>query len=158
METKIIKDERDYQLFKEIEKYKALLEVYTENSNELNNLKTEHEKLKEEFEQLKEEHEQLKYEYSENTIVESMNNMKVQYEELMQTTVPQYKYDRLYDKWQKLYKINNAISVIISHTIRSLQKLTERFLYGGQNRLELEKIKFELCMVEEIAEDLGETI
>lgn len=146
------------EVFKEQEKYTALLEIYTEKTEELKNLQNEHLKLKEEYEKLEEEYKQLKHEYSENTIVESMNNMKIQYEELIQTTIAKYKYDLLYEKWRKLYRVNNAIGVILNHTIRSLQALAERFLYGGQNRLEVERIKLELCMAEDIIEDNVESL
>ena len=112
------------------------MELYTEKCEELR--------------LLREEHEKLKFEYSENTIVQSMNAMKEQYEELIVTTVAKFKYDLVNEKFQTLNKILTTCSVILQHATNNIQNITERFLYNGQNKLELQKIGFQLCMLSEI--------
>lgn len=122
--------------YKNNEKYSALMELYTEKCEELR--------------LLREEHEKLKYEYSENTIVQSMNAMKEQYEELITSTVAKFRYDIVNERLQSLNRIVTTCSVILEHATTGIRNISERFLYGGQNKLELQKIGFELSMLSEI--------
>lgn len=146
------------------ERYKALLELYTEKCDEYTKLFEEHiilskdhkilreknAELSEKNAELSEEHEKLKHEYSENTIIQSMNAMKEQYEELIASTVAKFRYDMVNERLQSLNRVVTTCSVILEHATTSVRNISERFLYGGQNKLELQKIGFELSMLSEI--------
>jgi tRNA G10 N-methylase Trm11 len=102
--------------------------------------------LKEQNEQLLKEvatlREQVKH-LNENTIVQSMNDMKEQYEELKRESVPTEIYDEITFEKKKLIKLMNTIEMInnlnlrklfdISHFIKRFNemntenKLSERF-------------------------------
>jgi phosphoribosyl-dephospho-CoA transferase len=104
--------------------------------------------LKEQNEQLLKEvvtlREQVKH-LNENTIVQSMNDMKEQYEELKRESVPSEMYEEIKFEKKRLLKLMNTIEMInnlnlrklfdISHFIKRFNeinntenKLSERFL------------------------------
>lgn len=157
----------DHKSFKENERYIALLELYEEKEdllkemNEINevnklkikNLEETNIKLEKELDERSRELEKLKDEFSENTIIQSMNSMKEQYEELLETSIPKMKYDLVYENWRTLYKTNNACATILEHTINRINKLIEKFLYGGTNRIELNRINVELGIIKDILEE-----
>lgn len=134
-------------------KYDELKNNHEKLKKEYEELNNSHEKLKNDYEKLTNDYEKLKIDYSENTIIESMNSMKIQYEELLETTVSKYRYKKAYEKWHRLYKINNACSIVLEHCIKSFKILSEKFIYGGPNRTEMDRIRLELSLVKNILED-----
>ena len=78
---------------------------------EYENLKTQYENLmadydilKRDYQNLQSEHGKLKTEFSENIIIQSMNEMKERYERLVQSSVPNHKYNLLYERYTKIVK------------------------------------------------------
>jgi hypothetical protein len=126
-------DDTDFQ-----KQYRELSEKYTLLQNE--------------HDQLKRDHDQLKHDYSENTIIQSMNDMKTKYDRLVQTSVPTHKYNLLSNKYSRMLKYTSACSVILEH----LSKLTRQALniiYSTDGRSIVSKIDNELHMTRDLIED-----
>jgi len=68
-------------------------------------------------------HKNLCSEYSENTIIQSMNEMKERYEQLQKDTVPLYKYSDLDKKYKKQNKTITGVLVILEKTAQRLRDL-----------------------------------
>lgn len=82
-------------------------------------------KYKELFErnaELLKSYKELEEMYSENTVIQSMNDMKERYQELMQTTVPKFKYTFLEEKHEKLVRAAIGISAMLDNFSRQLRK------------------------------------
>lgn len=106
-------------------------------------LQEEHEQLRLEQEQLKLEHQKLLNEYSENTIIQSMNEMKTRFEDLERNTVSRSTYNTLVKKCQMLIKSMTAASVILDHLSKSVY---------NQN-VAAYKLEMEIKILKEIMED-----
>jgi sugar-specific transcriptional regulator TrmB len=113
-------------------------------------LKSEYVKLQNEYVKLQSEHANLQNEYSENTIIQSMNEMKDRYTKLMQTTVPNFKYKLLSEKYISLVKRVSASCVFIDHILKSLDDID---MVRTNDKNEMTKIKFQLVNIKEIFED-----
>lgn len=105
--------------------------------------------LNEKYNCLEEEFIKLKTEYSENTIIQSMNEMKSRYDIMIKTTVPSYKYKLLDEKYNNLVKNFVGCSVLIDYIIKLLKK-SERDLMNRKDILL--KAELELITVKEILE------
>lgn len=129
----------DLELFKEKEKYNCLLDLYNEQNIKYEKLMIDYEKLNNEF--------------KENTIIESMNNMKIQYDELIKTTVSKYTYDLVYKKLHRLKQKNTALIILLEYIEKKIENLYNKFLYGSQRRVEIQQIKSQLSTLSEILND-----
>lgn len=105
--------------------------------------------LNEKYNCLEEEFIKLKGEYSENTIIQSMNEMKSRYDIMIKTTVPSYKYKLLDEKYNNLVKNFVGCSVLIDYIIKLLKK-SERDIMNRKDILL--KAELELITVKEILE------
>lgn len=105
--------------------------------------------LNEKYNCLEEEFVKLKKEYSENIIIQSMNEMKTRYDIMIKTTVPSYKYKLLDEKYNTFVKNFSGCSVLIDYIIKLLQK-SERDLVNRKDILL--KAELELITVKEILE------
>lgn len=107
--------------------------------------------LKKEKDELESKYKKLQLEYSENTIIQSMNDMKKRYEQLITSTVSKYKYDiltkKLNDQSKKIY----TTVVLTDHILKRL-KLLEQYINEGVE-MDLYRIEFELLTIKEILED-----
>jgi nucleotidyltransferase/DNA polymerase involved in DNA repair len=115
--------------------------------DEIDNLKQENEKLQNELDD-------LRHEYSENTIVQSMNDMKDRYEELVSTTVSLYKYENLKKKHTAVYRTVLGITILNNHIKKIVEELETRFTYERYNMLT--RIKSDIITINEIIEDVLE--
>lgn len=109
--------------------------------------------LTEKYNDLLKENELLKNELKENTIVESMNDMKKQYEHLRNTTVPFEHYDHVKNMLKQTIKLLNSIE-----TINNLNKTHTHDLVHHINDDENISIKikhdiFEICRYSQIISD-----
>lgn len=95
---------------------------------------------------------QLKNEYSENTIIQSMNEMRDRYNQLLDSSVPDYKYQGLYEKWYKLHRAAIASLVLTEHVTDLLKNLEEKLLYDRDNSII--RSKFELQTIKELLENV----
>ena len=140
-----------------IEEIKRLKEMNLELQKENVELKKNNEELKQEYNCLEEEYKCLdetynclKKEYSENIIIESMNEMKKRYDTIVKTTVPSYKFTLLNNKYNKLVKNFTGCSVLIDHIIKLINKV-ENDIMNRKNILC--KAELELITIKEILED-----
>lgn len=77
---------------------------------------------------LKKENQNLQFELNklnENTVICSMNDMKIQFQELKDSTIPIYLYERLQDCYKKCFSIIKAIDQITSVVIDDIFYLKE---------------------------------
>lgn len=117
---------------------------------ELQELQDSLDKLNERYNCLEEEYVKLKGEYSENIIIQSMNEMKTRYDIMMKTTVPSYKFTLLNEKYNNLVKNRIGCSVLIDYIIKLIQKSENDVV----NRRDIIlKAELELITVKEILEN-----
>lgn len=109
--------------------------------------------LKVEYENMQQQYEVLEAEYRENTIVQSMNDMKEQYEELLKTTVSMYRFRSLEDKHNKIVLNANAGSIICNHVIRLLKEI-ESNLFDTTSRDNLYKAHVQVSIIKDILDDI----
>jgi hypothetical protein len=79
-------------------------------------LQQELQHLKDDYSLLYEKYSKLKQETSENTIIQSMNDMKIQYQEILRNTVSKDKYDDLLIEYERLYSTIHGIKILIQNT------------------------------------------
>lgn len=125
-------------------------------NNELIELQNQNKELKRQFDSLNEEYNcleqefiKLKTEYSENIIIQSMNEMKTRYDIMIKTTVPSFKYKLLDEKYNNLVKNLVGSCVLIDYVIKLLQK-SERDIVNRKDILL--KAELELITIKEILE------
>lgn len=128
-----------------------------DENKELVELKRENEKLQKSLNSLKEQYNcletefvNLQTEYSENIIIQSMNEMKTRYDIMIKTTVPSYKFTLLNEKYNKLVKNYSGCSVLVDYIIKLIQK-SERDIVNRKDILL--KAELELITIKEILED-----
>jgi hypothetical protein len=92
-------------------------------------------------------------EYSENTIIESMNEMKERYEQLQKDTVSIYRYNELDKKYKKQNKVITAIYVIIENTINRLRDMDFNMMYDKQK--DIYRCEIELMIILELLEQFA---
>lgn len=86
-----------------------------EHSSKYKLLKREYDSLLEELTDVKNELETLKVQYSENTIIQSMNDMRDRYQELVRTSVSKERYNDLLIQKNKSVDNIKAIQVILNN-------------------------------------------
>jgi predicted nucleic acid-binding Zn-ribbon protein len=136
--------------------YKDLLSKYTNLQNEFEefkkdykNISVEKSELQNEYEELKIEYDNLKTEYSENVIIQSMNDMKLRYERLIESTVPNYKYTILLEKYNHVIKYLTAATVLLDHINKNIKTINKSYI---QDKL-LKQIEMEIYTTKSILED-----
>jgi|UniRef100_A0A6C0DUN8 hypothetical protein len=107
--------------------------------------------LKKEKEEIENNYKELQREYSENIIIQSMNEMKERYEQLMLDTVSKYRYENLLQKYNCYSKKINAVNVLLHHIMKQLKVIEHHALDGYE--MDVYRIKFELLSIKEILED-----
>jgi len=115
--------------------------------------KEEYKKLEFEYTELVDKYTNLLSDYSENTIIQSMNDMKAKYEELIATTVPEYKYNQLLEKCIRLENDRRAGVVLLEHIIRNLSQCESVRILNCERVRNLEKAKIGLTLLKEIFEE-----
>lgn len=101
-----------------------------ENCTNCVSLQYEFDKLNDEYIELKKSNNNLIRDYSENIIIQSMEDMKTQYNTLSKTldiyknnSVPTIRYQKILDKYNNLIEIINGSSVIIKQSQSTLEKI-----------------------------------
>lgn len=108
------------------------------------------EELKQSYECLLMEYTRLKEEYQENTIIQSMNDMKKRYDELLETTVSIYKYNRLKTRMEAS---NNRIIAAVILLERILELLKPVNANGGYlSTTNCFKAELEMSIIKDILE------
>jgi hypothetical protein len=127
-----------------------LLSDHKELQSDHDELRIKFDELRIKFDKLQSDHDKLQIDYSENTIIQSMNEMKHRYEKLTQTTVPNFKYKLLSEKYISLVKRSCASCVFIDHILKALEDID---IIRQNDKNEMTKIKFQLVNIREILED-----
>jgi hypothetical protein len=78
-------------------------------------LQQELQHLKADYSLLFEKYSKLQEETSENTIIQSMNDMKIQYQEILRNTVSKEKYEDLLMEYERLYSTIHGIKILIQN-------------------------------------------
>jgi len=97
------------------------------------------------YRKLLDEHNALKLEYSENTIIQSMNDMKEKYNELVKNTVPLYRYDALHERKQVVQNKLIATSVLIDYILLELRQYDNIFMNEGE--VDVANLKMQLAVI-----------
>ncbi len=120
----------------------------SDNNDEYEKLKNEHMKLKDEYEVLLEKYKKLENDYSENVIIQSMQEMKERYDRLVEYSVPLSKYSSILDKYT--YMCNNLIgvNVIIEHIIKCFSNYDR--LYSTELKVLIKKVMVEIELIQDI--------
>ena len=71
--------------------------------------------LKDDYTCLYDKYSKLLQETSENTVLQSMNDMKIQYQELLRNMVSKDKYEDLLIEYQKLYSTIHGLKILIQN-------------------------------------------
>jgi predicted nuclease with TOPRIM domain len=137
--------------------YKKIKDDYDNLQIEYSTLTLDREELKKKYDELVSKHETLKTEYTENVIIESMNDMKNKYERLLQTSVPNHKYTLLYEKYVRMVKYMTTSSVLLDHTYKLVRQV-ERLVYTNDIKSIVNKIENEINITRDILEDCLESI
>lgn len=127
--------------------YDSLKKKYDSVLTELETLKDEHASLEAELNKLKND-------YSENTVIQSMNDMKERYNELMRTTVSIYKYKDMEHKYYKLYRCTYSMLTLIDHVKKLVNEVDSKIIYDRNNTLD--RAKNDLLTMHDIIEDVIE--
>lgn len=132
--------------------YRAMKDNYDNLQIEYSTLKLDHDELQRKYEDLVLEHATLKNDYTENVIIQSMNDMKDKYERLLQTTVPNHKYNLLYEKYVKIIKYFTTCSILLEH-VHKLIRQVERSIYTLETKTVVHKIETEINITRDVLED-----
>lgn len=109
---------------------------------------------------LRKELDDLKHEYQENTIIQSMNDMKRRYDKLLDTTVPIDQYKRIEAKNLVYEKKITAAEIFIDRITRNLKETEKAIIqqYGEDNNVSIHfqiyKIQLQIMFLKEILEVL----
>lgn len=95
-------------------------------------------------------YEELHQETNENTIIQSMRDMKEQYEELQLLTVSKYKYENIVEKYLNLKRTCEAVLVLVNHSHNILLK-RERGLF---NESILKRIDSSLTVIHDVLNEI----
>lgn len=107
--------------------------------------------MEQNYNNLKHMYTELQVKYSENTIIQSMNDMKEQYNQLLKETVPLHRYNHLTKKHDYLEKKCQAVGYLLDHILRQLKKFENIIPNTSEN--DLFKVQFEVITTREIIEE-----
>lgn len=113
-------------------------------------LQRNYESLKNDYKSLKNDYDRLQNEYSENIIIQSMNEMKERYTRLLQTTVPNFKYKLLCEKYVMLVKQSSACCVFIDYAVKLLKHIE---MIRPNDKNQMLKIEMQLLSIKDLLED-----
>ena len=136
-DDQILTDNIDYNEYTLQEKYDNLQEKYDNLQEKYNNLFNDYNILSEN--------------YSENVIIQSMNDMKIKYDNVIKSSVSLYKYQILQEKFTRLIRGFSGCSVLIDHTIKVLKESKNSTFVDKKNLIS--KAELELITIKEILED-----
>ncbi len=114
-------------------------------------LQEQYNKLKVDYATLQEQHQKLQDEYSENTIVQSMNDMKQQYERLVSNSVTVSRYKDLQEKYNGAQRTVTASHVLADRILKQLNSIEHRLIYDTKSILN--KAHLELIILKEVLDD-----
>lgn len=114
--------------------------------------KLEVDSLKNDLEQLQKMYNELKKEYSENFIIQSMDDMKKRYDRLLQTSVPNHKYSLLNEKYTQMIKKVSACVFLIENVSKVTRGLHD-LAYNFADKQKMVRLETELIIIKELLEE-----
>ncbi|NBP13203.1 hypothetical protein EBU95_02265 [bacterium] len=115
---------------------------------------TQLQELQKNYKDLKTMYNELQLKYTENTIIQSMNDMKEQYNQLLKETVPLYRYEHMCKKHEFFERKCQAVSVLLDHILKQLKKLD--YIIPKLSENDLFKVQFEIITTREILDETYE--
>jgi hypothetical protein len=109
-----------------------------------------YQELEEKYKVLEEKYTTLVEECKENVIMQSMNEMKTRYDNMLKNTVPSYKYNTMAKKHEMMYTTLISCGVIIDHIMKIIKNFENR-PYDTAKTLQAQ---LELMMLKEIIEEV----
>jgi hypothetical protein len=125
---------------------------YEKLKAEYDTLSKQHATLQTEHATLQTQHAKLQTEFSENVIIQSMNEMKDRYERLVQSSVPNHKYNLLYERFTKIIKYFTACSVLLDYIYKQVKQF-DRLVYNTDMKQSLQKIEMDITTTKNILEE-----
>jgi hypothetical protein len=110
------------------------------------------EELEREYADLHDKYTKLLSDYSENTIIQSMNDMKAKYDEMLLSTIPVFKYNQIMEKCKKYEKERQASIVLLEHISKGLFQCENARLLNSYRVNQLKKAQTGLLLLKEILE------
>jgi len=111
-----------------------------------------YDELKKKYKKLQNDYVKLQTEYSENVIIQSMNDMKIRYERLIATTVPNYKYTILLEKYNRLIKYFTTCTVLLEHIDKTIRN-TDKMHFLQDIKVIVKQIEMEVYTTKTILEE-----
>jgi hypothetical protein len=105
------------------------------------------------YDELLKKYDDLLEECKENVIMESMNEMKHKYNDLVKHTVPVYKYNLLTKKYEVTYTTLLSCGAIIDHIAKVLKGLETRYDTSKILQAQLELIMLKDIINESLSEN-----
>ena len=139
--------EKDDQILTEC----TLQEKYDSLQTNFDTLQEKYDTLQEKYDNLFNDYNILSENYSENVIIQSMNDMKIKYDNVIKSSVSLYKYQILQEKFTRLIRGFSGCSVLIDHTIKVLKESKNSTFVDKKNLIS--KAELELITIKEILED-----
>jgi len=123
----------------------------TEMVKQIEQLKIQLDKLEKEKNELDTKYKKLQHDYSENIIIQSMNDMKRRYEDMLVNTVSKYKYESAIKKINNYFKKICTTSVLLNHVMKRIKTMEQHTSDAGE--MNLYRIDFELLTILEILQE-----
>lgn len=133
--------------------YTSLKQDYEALLNKHDSMILKFKELQLNYDELEEKYNELDENYKENTIIQSMNEMKKKYDSLIINTVPKYRYNLLSNKCEEMSKVFSSVEVIVNHIAKGIKRLDN---HGTIDTNAVYKIQLELLILKEIIQDVIE--
>jgi hypothetical protein len=112
----------------------------------------EYKKLREDYDKLLKDYTALQHECTENTVLESMNDMRDRYNHMLQTTVSIHKYNDVEEQCNKLVEGTIAIKVLTEQISKHMINLESKIVFDSQKLMK--KAQVELVIIKDIIDGL----
>jgi uncharacterized coiled-coil DUF342 family protein len=126
-----------------------LLDKYSKLNEQYKVLDQQYKVLNEEYKVLNEEYERLKEETSENTVIQSMNDMKEQYDRVVHNTVSLIRFKSLEGRHETLSKTCEAAILILEHNRKMISKINK---YNYDDKI-ARKAEMETIVIRDLLQD-----
>lgn len=100
------------------------------------------------YKELLSKYDKLVEECKDNVVMESMNEMKTKYDNMLKNTVPTYKYNALTKKYEVAYTTLISCGVIIDHVSKAIKGLETRY-----DKSKILQAQLELVMLRDIIDE-----
>jgi len=148
--------EKSYKL---LEESQAMLKGRNERLNKENKILDEEYQildarqkgLEQSYKELEKKYKELEESYKENAIIESMNEMKQQYDHLVLNSISLQRYKHLENKYNQEINKGIAVSVFLDHVLKKLKSCQDLSTQSSSFNC---KLQLEIIMAKELLSDL----